>query len=410
MENNVVQTLFNMNLALTFTLFLVFITRKPIGFLFGLENRYRVWGCTIPGLVFSATFAHTLPLSQTPSTIAVGRTIETVHGLIAKTGPEFSTYVFWCWLAGAVLCLLGVWGAHMRFVGSLGKLIKHKTFWQAEHVQAGPAVIGIFPMKIVLPKDFSTRYTDEEQALIYAHENVHAQRGDTLINAVVAIAQALFWFNPLVHIGARLLRFDQELACDARVMEQHPKARHSYAQAMLKTELLNSGTLIGCHWLSHHPLKERIMNLSRPTCSYLRDRFGALCVIGLIGLASGGSWTLCHAAEQIIPGAAVGRSFHATIDVKIDGAAPSSAQLLLRENEPATLAFGEGKHAWEWIVMIKASDTNSYRMESQLIHAGTKLAKPALLAQYDKPAHIKVNDADKKANFEADIKVETPKT
>ena len=58
------------------------------------------------------------------------------------------------------------------------------------------------------------------------------------MNAVVALIQCLCWFNPLVHLAARWIRFDQELACDAAVIAERPGLRRPYAEALLKTQVM----------------------------------------------------------------------------------------------------------------------------------------------------------------------------
>ena len=81
--------------------------------------------------------------------------------------------------------------------------------------EAGPAVLGFLRPRIVTPDGFQTHFTPQEQAAILTHERVHLARQDARINALAALLRCLCWFNPLIHLGARWLRIDQELACDA---------------------------------------------------------------------------------------------------------------------------------------------------------------------------------------------------
>jgi beta-lactamase regulating signal transducer with metallopeptidase domain len=73
--------------------------------------------------------------------------------------------------------------------------------------------------------------------VVLAHERVHLERGDPPVNAALALLTCVNWFNPAAHVMSHWLKIDQELACDARVVAAHPKARKAYAQAMLKTQL-----------------------------------------------------------------------------------------------------------------------------------------------------------------------------
>ena len=80
--------------------------------------------------------------------------------------------------------------------------------------------LGAYPDEPV-PADFAARYSADEQDLIIAHERQHAARHDPAANALLALLQCAFWFNPLMHLAASRFRFDQELACDAAVMARH---------------------------------------------------------------------------------------------------------------------------------------------------------------------------------------------
>src|SRR5688572_23252859 len=87
----------------------------------------------------------------------------------------------------------------------------------------GPAVVGWWRSRIVLPEDFRERYSRGERRRVLAHEIAHLRRGDIHAQAFATGLRCLFWFNPLVHYAAGLFRFDQELACDATVLEQFPR-------------------------------------------------------------------------------------------------------------------------------------------------------------------------------------------
>ncbi|MFX5602942.1 M56 family metallopeptidase, partial [Acinetobacter baumannii] len=61
--------------------------------------------------------------------------------------------------------------------------------------------------------------------LVLRHEQIHLQRRDVCMNTLFALAQCLFWFNPLIHVAGRCFRLDQELACDALVIRHAPESR-----------------------------------------------------------------------------------------------------------------------------------------------------------------------------------------
>ncbi len=92
----------------------------------------------------------------------------------------------------------------------------------------GPVAIGLLRPRIVLPYDFLSRYTSQEQALALHHEWIHHRRGDLWWNLVALALLALHWFNPVAWIAFRAFRADQELACDAAVLAGAPaELRHA---------------------------------------------------------------------------------------------------------------------------------------------------------------------------------------
>ncbi|MDE2052238.1 MAG: hypothetical protein KGJ72_14600, partial [Gammaproteobacteria bacterium] len=125
--------------------------------------------------------------------------------------------------------------------------------WRSRRVTE-PMLIGALRPKVLVPLDFEVRYSAEERELVLAHERTHMRRGDTLVNAFGAAWLCVFWFNPLMYWAMRLLRFDQDLACDAAVLAAAGKGRRGrYAEALLKAQLAGEGALplpLACHWRS----------------------------------------------------------------------------------------------------------------------------------------------------------------
>jgi TonB family protein len=173
--------------------------------------------------------------------------------------------------------------------------------------KAGPAVVGFFYPHIVTPADFSHRFSDQERKLILAHEQVHLERQDVRINALATLVRCLCWFNPLVHIGARRLRADQELSCDAAVIERRPRARRAYAETLLKTQLADRPLPVGCYWppeaawATSHPLTERIAMLTASPLSHPRRLAAATAVLALVGGGGFAAWAAQPAHLVLVP-------------------------------------------------------------------------------------------------------------
>src|SRR5690606_27519903 len=53
---------------------------------------------------------------------------------------------------------------------------------------------------------------------VLLHELAHLKRWDLMTNWLMAVAQAVHWFNPLVCLALRQMRVERELACDEMVL------------------------------------------------------------------------------------------------------------------------------------------------------------------------------------------------
>src|ERR1700761_7264620 len=245
------DALLRINLAGAAAVLVVMVLRRPARRLIGVQAAYRIWALVI--LVGAAVLlpprTQIEPAAAAPATIAAGpafavtaapkpaaMTAPVAQPLVSRpiptpvsTSPAEALFVVW--LAGAVLSIaLLVW-RQRRFLATLGRLSRSDTgLVLAEGIGVGPAVVGCIAPRVVVPADFDQRFTTEEQAVVLAHENAHLARQDARANGLVVLAQCLCWFNPLVHVAARLVRLDQELACDALVVRRYPAARRRYAE------------------------------------------------------------------------------------------------------------------------------------------------------------------------------------
>jgi beta-lactamase regulating signal transducer with metallopeptidase domain len=151
-------------------------------------------------------------------------------------------------------------------------------------------LIGALRPRVLVPPDFEQCYSPEEREFVLAHERAHMRRGDTIVNALGAAWLCVFWFNPVMFLAMRLLRFDQDLACDAAVLAAVGKGcRGRYAEALLKTQLAGDAWLplpLACHWRSVHPLRRRIAALRSPVAGRMRHGIGIACVALLVGSLS----------------------------------------------------------------------------------------------------------------------------
>ena len=278
---------------------LTLLLRKPFRTLFGPGLAYVVWLLVptsllvlllpAPSIGSKAVLAITLSVSSFTSRVLTSPVV----AMPSSSGPDWRWWLLCTWGIGAVLFCWRLMRQQRRFIACLGALTGgNEGVFRAADSNSGPVVVGVLRPKIVVPGDFASRYAQQEQELILAHERMHVRRGDLVTNATCALARCIFWFNPLIHVAGRLMRFDQELACDADVMRNHPHSRKPYASAMLRTQLAGAALPVGCYWPATHPLKERIMVLKQPPARGLRRIIGQMLVGTCVCLVGYGTWAV----------------------------------------------------------------------------------------------------------------------
>lgn len=278
--NGLATIIVELNIAAALAILFVLIVRRPAARLFGSHAAYGLW-LMVP-VVMAATF---LP-ERTTETI-VGEFL--IGGLPASHVLARSAGEGWiapalgaAWIAGAIVLAV-------MFARRQREFLK-----DAEIGLAGPAIVGFRHPRIVTPDDFAHRFSHDERKLILTHEQVHLDRNDARINAFVALLRCVFWFNPLIHIGARAMRIDQELSCDAEVIDRRPRVRRAYAETLLKTQLASRPLPVGCYWPAEaqHPLTERITLIARKPVSALRRATATALVLSLTAGAGLTAWAV----------------------------------------------------------------------------------------------------------------------
>ncbi|WP_165842967.1 M56 family metallopeptidase [Phenylobacterium deserti] len=280
------ETLLRVNLAATGAVALVLILRPLVRRNFGARTAYGLWLLPLLAAVVMLAPPRVVTTHQAvaagPNAAAFQRDItpaaEVVEAAPARTPVPWLPMV---WGAGLVISAAWLSIGQLRFTRAL------------KAGRAGPAVVGVVRPRIVTPSDFEARYTLRERELILAHEQRHIWAKDPLINALVAAARCLAWFNPSVHVMSHFLRMDQELACDAAVIAAHPGSRRTYAEAMLKTQLAARPLPLGCYWpaAAVRPLQMRIGLLARPQPGRRRLLAGSVLLAGLAVAFTAGAWS-----------------------------------------------------------------------------------------------------------------------
>jgi TonB family protein len=76
---------------------------------------------------------------------------------------------------------------------------------------------GLFRPKVLLPASAGD-WSAQRVRIVLGHELAHIERGDWAIQIGAALLRCVYWFNPLVWIACRRLRFESERACDDAVL------------------------------------------------------------------------------------------------------------------------------------------------------------------------------------------------
>lgn len=303
--------------VVTIALLAVFLLRGPVRSLFGARAAYCLW-LLVPTMVAAIALpraaapeptaaaepavAASLVNAETPAPTAAGPVALPERPDFLPNPVDLATPLLLLWILGVIVFAALLARNQSRFLRSLGPLrIERRAdgvLFHAERSDVGPALVGALTPRVVLPGDFAERFSPEEQVVVVAHERAHLAGGDAQINLAIAAVRTLLWFHPLIHFAARLIRADQELACDETVVTRHPGARRVYAEAMLKTQFCGVPTPLGCHWLAggKPELQRRIIRL---TLAPGRGRRAAGAAVAVVLAATGGAaaWAAQPASE-----------------------------------------------------------------------------------------------------------------
>lgn len=290
MTEEILTALLRANLAGGVGVLAVLALRRPARRAFGARAAYWLWAA--PLLTAAASL---LPAPEAPTVLAP---MLTLTGAVVEAAPKALP-------AGSLVApaLLAVWA--LGVVAGLVVLIRRQADFMIEVRQGrgGPAVVGVIAPRVVTPADFAERFSPDEREVILSHERTHLARGDAAVAALAAALTCLCWFNPLAHLAARLVRIDQELACDEAVLARTPADRRLYAEVLLKTQLAARPLPLGCHWppAAAHPLKERIAMLKSPLPTPARRTAGLSLIAALSLGGAAAAWAAQGPAREAPP-------------------------------------------------------------------------------------------------------------
>ena len=285
-------------LAVTAAMLLVLALRGLVAWLFGAGWAYALWLIPAARLVLPPLGLVSLDLIHSPAGF-----IPPAGGVTAlppaSAGPgQWIPFMLASWAGGAVIFLILQWLGYRAFLRRLAGDARpaRPPFYEGiatlvSRVVEGPVALGLVRRLIVVPGDFSRRYSPAERRLAMEHERTHHVRGDLWWNVAALLVLAANWFNPVAWIAFRAFRADQELACDAAVAARASAGeRCDYARALVKAATA-PGLVAACPMSDVRGLKRRLKMVARHRASPLRSAGGlaAALLIGLAGFAVGGS-------------------------------------------------------------------------------------------------------------------------
>ncbi len=188
---------------------------------------------------------------------------------------------------------------------------------------AGPLLTGLWRPTIILPSSLVASCADDEVRLMIAHELAHCKRRDLLWNWLPALAQALFFFHPLVRLATREWKLVHESACDELTLLTTQASVADYGSVLLKVattcrnarptfELVAVGVVE-----SHQSLKRRFVMMEHAGQVTKRRLLLTGALVMLLGVMAivpwrviaqggGGTWTTKAPMPTARSGAAVG--------------------------------------------------------------------------------------------------------
>ncbi|MDR7058936.1 MULTISPECIES: M56 family metallopeptidase [unclassified Sphingopyxis] len=273
---------------------LILIVRKPFARHFGPRLTYALWAVpalrlVLPPLPFAdpvvimpepaADMAVMVPVGLPVAAPAAAEPLWTLVELV----PLF----FALWAAGMIAVIVTAMVSHRRFRRAvLGEAVELEPIGNIRLVMSdavdGPVAFGLWQRYVAVPHDFFARYVAEERALAIDHELSHHRHGDLWANSAALVLLAAQWFNPFAWRAIRAFRFDQEAACDARVLtmthcDERRERTARYATAIVKAAV-GPRLSLAAPMAVHDNLQERLTMLTQGDISKKRGLVGRLLI------------------------------------------------------------------------------------------------------------------------------------
>ncbi len=284
-------------LVTTLLMGVILCLRRPVAKLFGPGVAYALWLIPAARLLMPSLEGEPAPVLENGSAISDAVRHSVLSGIPSEASAaltesassavpavDFMALGITFWLGGAVLFFII---QMIRYASMRDDLLAEAE--EIAHIDgvkvvasdlvAGPLAFGLFKRYIAVPQDFTKTYSPAERELALAHEMAHHKSGDLFANLVAFIILCLQWFNPIAWMSWNAFRFDQEAACDARVLAgKGAEERAIYGQALARTAFDGVPTFATA-LNSPKTIIERLRRLTMKDASTQRRMFGKLGIL-----------------------------------------------------------------------------------------------------------------------------------
>ena len=210
----------------------------PFFVLMALADRLE-WSSTAPQI---ATPAVTAALAQVSRPFIEDPALGALSVPDATRGFDwFAHAVLAAWVSGIIAMTV----IRLRMWRRIRDAVRASTSWAAPDlpIPVGidvrstpgvmePGVVGLWRPVLLVPSGLEHDLTPRQLAAVLLHERCHIRRRDNVTAAVHMVAEAVFWFHPLVWwIGSRLVD-ERERACDQEVVRTFGEPQ-TYAEGIV---------------------------------------------------------------------------------------------------------------------------------------------------------------------------------
>lgn len=147
------------------------------------------------------------------------------------------TCAFLCFIALSVASTLRLRARLQRATkmadpGPLLPYMRALPLFRSEEISM-PLTFGLFPNRIYVPPAWD-RWSQACRHMVIRHEYAHIRRRDGLFHAIQILAQALYFFHPMVWLLNRRINEYREMACDDASVINNRNSRTEYSRTLVE--------------------------------------------------------------------------------------------------------------------------------------------------------------------------------